>query len=66
VCTECEWLKFKVPVFFLSTVGFSLRRDGRYLSRPTITSYGAKKIVNLRLEQVNSSCYYILYKFLLY
>jgi hypothetical protein len=30
VCTEYELRKVKVPVFFLGTVGFSLRRDGRY------------------------------------
>jgi hypothetical protein len=26
-----ELLKVKVPVIFLGTVGFSLRRDGRYV-----------------------------------
>jgi hypothetical protein len=30
VCTESELLKLKVPIIFLGTVGFSLRRDGRY------------------------------------
>ena len=29
VCTESELLKVKVPIIFLGTVGFSLRRDGR-------------------------------------
>jgi hypothetical protein len=29
-CTDFEMLKFKVPIIFLGTVGFSLRRDGRY------------------------------------
>jgi hypothetical protein len=29
VCTESELYKVKVPVVFLGTVGFSLRRDGR-------------------------------------
>jgi len=27
--TEFEMLKAKVPIIFLGTVGFSLRRDGR-------------------------------------
>jgi hypothetical protein len=31
VCTESELLKVEVPVVFLGTVGFSLRRDGRYV-----------------------------------
>jgi hypothetical protein len=30
VCTEFEMLKVKVPINFLGTVGFSLRREGRY------------------------------------
>jgi len=29
VCTDFEILKVKVPIIFLGTVGFSLRRDGR-------------------------------------
>jgi hypothetical protein len=29
VCTEFEMLKVKVPINFLGTVGFSLRREGR-------------------------------------
>ena len=29
MCTDFEMLKVKVPVIFLGTVGFSLRRDGR-------------------------------------
>ena len=31
VCTDFEILEVKVPIIFLGTVGFSLRRDGRYL-----------------------------------
>jgi hypothetical protein len=31
VCTKFDILKVKVPISFLGTVGFSLRRDGRYL-----------------------------------
>lgn len=30
VCTEFEMLQVKVPISFLGTVGFSLRREGRY------------------------------------
>ena len=30
VRTDFEMLKVKVPIIFLGTVGFSLRRDGRY------------------------------------
>jgi hypothetical protein len=30
VCTEFEMLKVKVPINFLGTVGFSLRREGPY------------------------------------
>ena len=30
VYTDFKILKVKVPVIFLGTVGFSLRRDGRY------------------------------------
>ena len=30
VCAEPELLKVKVLIVFLGTVGFSLRRDGRY------------------------------------
>jgi hypothetical protein len=30
VCIEFEVVKVKVPIIFLGTVGFSLRRDGRY------------------------------------
>ena len=30
MCTDFEMLKVKVPIIFLGTVGFSLRRDGRY------------------------------------
>jgi hypothetical protein len=30
VCTDFELLKVKVPLKFLGTVGFSLRREGRY------------------------------------
>ena len=29
VCIEFKLLKVKVPIIFLGTVGFSLRRDGR-------------------------------------
>ena len=29
VCTDFELLKVKVPLKFLGTVGFSLRREGR-------------------------------------
>jgi hypothetical protein len=29
VCIEFEMLKIKVPIIFLGTVGFSLRREGR-------------------------------------
>jgi hypothetical protein len=32
VCIEFELLKVKVPSVFLGTVGFSLRRDGRYMT----------------------------------
>ena len=28
-CTDFEMLKVEVPIIFLGTVGFSLRRDGR-------------------------------------
>ena len=31
-CTESELLEVKVPIVFLGTVGFSLPRDGRYMS----------------------------------
>jgi len=31
VCTEFKMLKVKVPINFLGTVGFSQRREGRYL-----------------------------------
>ena len=31
VYAESELLKVKVPIIFLGTVGFSLRRDGRYM-----------------------------------
>ena len=34
VCTEFEMLKVKVPIIFLGTVGFSPRRDGRYVGLP--------------------------------
>jgi hypothetical protein len=30
VCTESELFEAKVPIAFLGTVGFSLRRKGRY------------------------------------
>jgi hypothetical protein len=30
VCTKFETHKVEVPIIFLGTVGFSLRRDGRY------------------------------------
>ena len=30
IYAESELLKVKVPIVFLGTVGFSLRRDGRY------------------------------------
>jgi hypothetical protein len=30
VCIKFDLLKVKVPIIFLGTVGFSLRRDGRY------------------------------------
>jgi hypothetical protein len=29
VCEDFEILKVKVPIIFLGTVGFSLRREGR-------------------------------------
>jgi hypothetical protein len=29
VCTESKLFEVKVPIFFLGTVGFSLRREGR-------------------------------------
>jgi hypothetical protein len=29
-CTDFEMLKVKVPINFLGTAGFSLRREGRY------------------------------------
>jgi len=32
VCIEFELLEVKVPMTFLGTEGFSLRRDGRYAS----------------------------------
>ena len=32
VCVDFETLQFKVPINFLGTVGFSLRRDGRFSS----------------------------------
>jgi hypothetical protein len=32
VCIEFKLLKVKVPMIFLGTVGFSLRREGRYFS----------------------------------
>jgi len=32
VCIEFEIFKVKVPINFLGTVGFSLRREGRYNS----------------------------------
>jgi len=31
-CSEFEMLKVKVPIVFLGTVGFSLPREGRYIS----------------------------------
>jgi hypothetical protein len=31
MCTESELLEVKVPIVFLGTVGFSPRRDGRYV-----------------------------------
>jgi hypothetical protein len=31
VCTEFEMLKVKVPIIFFGTVGFSPRKEGRYL-----------------------------------
>ena len=31
VCTDFELLKVKVPLIFLGMVGFSARRDGRYV-----------------------------------
>jgi hypothetical protein len=30
VCAESELFKVKVPIVFLGTVGFSLRKEGRY------------------------------------
>ena len=30
VCTEFDMFEVKVPIIFLGTVGFSLRREGRY------------------------------------
>jgi hypothetical protein len=30
MCIEFKLLKVKVPIIFLGTAGFSLRRDGRY------------------------------------
>jgi hypothetical protein len=29
-CIDFEMFKVKVPIIFLGTAGFSLRRDGRY------------------------------------
>jgi hypothetical protein len=30
VCIEFDMFEVKVPIIFLGTVGFSLRREGRY------------------------------------
>ena len=38
VCTDLNMFKVKVPLNFLGTVGFSLRGEGRYLSKPIFTS----------------------------
>jgi hypothetical protein len=35
VCLEPELLKVKVPIIFLGTVGFSPRREGRYMFSPS-------------------------------
>jgi hypothetical protein len=45
VCRGSELLKVKVPVVFLGTVGFSLRRDGRYMQRTNISFARLSKVV---------------------
>jgi len=38
MCIDFELLKVKVPLKFLGTAGFSLRRDGRYILHSTAMS----------------------------
>ena len=45
VCAEFEMLEVKVPIIFFGTVGFSPRRDGRYMPLPNTPSLLIPKII---------------------
>ena len=40
-CTDFKMLEVKVPIIFLSTVGFSLPREGRYGIKSNLMPYVA-------------------------
>ena len=46
ICADFEMFKVKVPIVFLGTVGFSLRREGRYLKEWDEKKYGSDDIIN--------------------